>query len=167
MFKKKWNTNLVLRPVFGLACVCACVIVHFRPNLSFRFVFLSNWRNFGNFCFFSLNSWNRKNVVCVAFYFLFFFKRRLPCSLKSNIFFPESNSMRNAINYIKRPQLNWHILDGKKFDDLITTDQRSTKTKIKKCQFGKRVVFVFVLLVFSVRSFVCSFCQICCANELD
>lgn len=139
-------------------CVCVCYRA-FSPKSIISFRFLSNWRNFGNFCFFSLNSWNRKNVVCVAFYFLFFFKRRLPCSLKSNIFFPESNSMRNAINYIKRPQFNWHTLDGKKFDDLITTDQRSTKTKIKEMPVWKKSCFHVCFACFFgsfVRLFVLS-----------
>lgn len=149
-------------------CVCVCYRA-FSPKSIISFRFFVELKKFRQFLFFLSQFMKPEKRRMCGILFSFFFKRRLPCSLKSNIFFPESNSMRNAINYIKRPQFNWHILDGKKFDDLITTDQRSTKTKtkIKKCQFEKRVVFVFVLLVFSVRSFVCSFCQICCANELD
>lgn len=138
--------------------MCACVIVHFLVKIyhfvSF-FVQLKKFRHF-LFCFrifLSLISWNRKNGVCVAFYFL-----RLPFSLKSNVFFPESNSMRNAINYIKSLNLIG-IFETKRNLTILSPPPQpainQNKNKIKTPDWKKsgfRVRFV----CFFIRSFVCS-----------
>lgn len=103
-----------------------------KSTIWFRFVsFLVQLKNFGAFCIcfeFFFYYWTGKKSF-VWHFFRWTFEFRFLLIKVKNVFLPESNIIRNAINYLK-PQFNWHFKLKKLNKNLtILSPQRSTKQR--------------------------------------